>query len=68
MIQKDPAARLTAREYLDLQRDKAFPEYFYSFLNDYMKAFSSIPRLPDEKIHLYVVFICISPKHHSIKL
>lgn len=51
MIQKDPSARLTACEYLDLQRDKAFPEYFYSFLFDYMRAFASVPRSPDEKIY-----------------
>ncbi|KAG8181600.1 hypothetical protein JTE90_017721 [Oedothorax gibbosus] len=51
MIQKDPAARLNANEYLELQRDKAFPEYFYTFLNDYMKAFASMPRSPDEKIY-----------------
>lgn len=60
MIQKDPAARLTAREYIDLQRDKAFPEYFYSFLNDYIKAFSSLHRFSDEKIHLYVIFFYIN--------
>ncbi|XP_071037345.1 phosphoinositide 3-kinase regulatory subunit 4 isoform X3 [Parasteatoda tepidariorum] len=51
MMQKDPSARLSAAEYLDLQRDKAFPEYFYSFLNDYFKIFSTYPRSPDEKIY-----------------
>lgn len=60
MIQKDPAARLTAREYLDLQRDKAFPKYFYSFLNDYMKAISSFRTFSDEKIDLYVIFFYIN--------
>ncbi|XP_035206634.1 phosphoinositide 3-kinase regulatory subunit 4-like isoform X1 [Stegodyphus dumicola] len=51
MMQKEPTARLSASEYLELQRDKAFPEYFYSFLNNYMKDFASIPRSPDEKIY-----------------
>lgn len=60
MIQKDPAARLTASEYLGLQRDKAFPEYFYTFLNSYMKVFASVPRSPDEKIYRLSSFIILS--------
>ncbi|GFQ80252.1 phosphoinositide 3-kinase regulatory subunit 4 [Trichonephila clavata] len=51
MMQKDPAARLSAAEYLELQHDKAFPEYFYTFLNDYMKSYVSVLGSPDEKIY-----------------
>ncbi|GIY06612.1 phosphoinositide 3-kinase regulatory subunit 4 [Caerostris extrusa] len=51
MMQKDPAARLSASEYLELQHDKAFPEYFYTFLNGYMKSYVSVPESPDEKIY-----------------
>ncbi|GFT53351.1 phosphoinositide 3-kinase regulatory subunit 4 [Nephila pilipes] len=51
MMQKDPAARLSAAEYLELQHDKAFPEYFYTFLNDYMKSYVLVPGSPDEKIY-----------------
>ncbi|XP_054707486.1 phosphoinositide 3-kinase regulatory subunit 4-like [Uloborus diversus] len=51
MMQKDPAARLNASEYLELQRDRAFPEYFYVFLSDYMNKFASNPKSTDEKIY-----------------
>ena len=57
MIQKDPAARLTASEYLELQRDKAFPEYFYTFLNEYMKTFATAPSPPDTSIYRYLCYI-----------
>ncbi|KAL8861666.1 MAG: hypothetical protein Q9178_001867 [Gyalolechia marmorata] len=36
MIQLDPESRYAAEEYLDFWRRKAFPEYFYSFLHQYM--------------------------------
>ena len=36
MIQVDPESRYTAEEYLNFWRRKAFPEYFYSFLHQYM--------------------------------
>ncbi|GBN01215.1 Phosphoinositide 3-kinase regulatory subunit 4 [Araneus ventricosus] len=52
MMQKDAGARLTAQEYLEVQHDKAFPEYFYTYLYDYMKKYVSIPAMsPDEKIY-----------------
>ncbi|KAI9660226.1 MAG: Serine/threonine-protein kinase [Alyxoria varia] len=36
MIQLEPEARYSADEYLNFWRQKAFPEYFYSFLHQYM--------------------------------
>lgn len=36
MIQLDPEARYSAEEYLNFWRHKVFPEYFYSFLHQYM--------------------------------
>ncbi|GAB7346883.1 hypothetical protein MBLNU459_g1963t1 [Dothideomycetes sp. NU459] len=36
MIQLDPEKRLQAQEYLDFWRVKSFPEYFYTFLHQYM--------------------------------
>ncbi len=36
MIQVEPESRYTAEEYLNFWRRKAFPEYFYSFLHQYM--------------------------------
>ncbi len=36
MIQLEPESRYTAEEYLNFWRRKAFPEYFYSFLHQYM--------------------------------
>ncbi|KAL2799413.1 hypothetical protein BJX66DRAFT_293748 [Aspergillus keveii] len=36
MIQLDPEARYSAEEYLNFWKIKAFPEYFYSFLHQYM--------------------------------
>ena len=36
MIQVDPESRYSADEYLYFWRRKAFPEYFYSFLHQYM--------------------------------
>lgn len=36
MIQLDPESRYSAEEYLNFWKNKAFPEYFYSFLHQYM--------------------------------
>ena len=36
MIQVEPESRYSAEEYLNFWRRKAFPEYFYSFLHQYM--------------------------------
>ena len=36
MIQLEPESRYTAEDYLNFWRRKAFPEYFYSFLHQYM--------------------------------
>ncbi|KAF2423644.1 ARM repeat-containing protein [Tothia fuscella] len=36
MIQVDPQERYSADEYLKFWKDRAFPEYFYSFLHQYM--------------------------------
>lgn len=36
MIQLEPESRYSADEYLDFWKNKAFPEYFYSFLHQYM--------------------------------
>ncbi|RKF83502.1 Serine/threonine-protein kinase ppk19 [Golovinomyces cichoracearum] len=36
MIQLDPSSRKTAEEYLNLCNTKVFPEYFYSFLQQYI--------------------------------
>lgn len=36
MIQVEPEARYSAEQYLNFFRQKVFPEYFYSFLHQYM--------------------------------
>lgn len=36
MIQVDPESRYSADEYLNFWRRKTFPEYFYTFLHQYM--------------------------------
>ncbi|KAK5167239.1 hypothetical protein LTR04_000161 [Oleoguttula sp. CCFEE 6159] len=36
MIQVDPESRFSADEYLQFWRRRAFPDYFYSFLHQYM--------------------------------
>lgn len=36
MIQLEPESRYSADEYLNFWKTKAFPEYFYSFLHQYM--------------------------------
>ncbi|KAL3861428.1 hypothetical protein ACJMK2_007462 [Sinanodonta woodiana] len=51
MMQKDPAHRLSAEEYLIQQRGKSFPEYFYTFLKIYIQRFATPPILtPDDRI------------------
>lgn len=51
MISLDPADRLAADVYLDRERGRLFPDYFYTFLQSYMQMFSSIPIMsPDDKI------------------
>ncbi|KAH6672688.1 hypothetical protein F5X68DRAFT_214841 [Plectosphaerella plurivora] len=36
MVQLDPERRYSAEQYLDFWKKKVFPEYFYSFLHQYM--------------------------------
>ncbi|XP_066297190.1 phosphoinositide 3-kinase regulatory subunit 4-like [Branchiostoma lanceolatum] len=51
MIQRDPAKRLSAEEYLKQWQGKAFPNYFYSFLKLYMGRFAGTPIMaPDDKV------------------
>ena len=52
MIQLEPESRYSAEEYLNFWRRKAFPEYFYSFLHQYMGTITDpssgrTPVLPD---------------------
>ncbi|KAL2120925.1 hypothetical protein VTJ04DRAFT_4952 [Mycothermus thermophilus] len=37
MIQLDPQKRYSAEQFLDFYKGKVFPEYFYSFLHQYME-------------------------------
>lgn len=37
MIQLDPQQRYSAEQYLEFWRKKAFPDYFYTFLHQYME-------------------------------
>lgn len=55
MISRDPKERRSAEIYLDQERGRLFPEYFYTFLQSYMQIFSSFPIMsPDDKItHLH---------------
>ena len=49
MIQRDPAQRKTANEYLAEQKGKALPEYFYKFFQSYMQIYSTDPAMmPDQ--------------------
>lgn len=52
MLSVNPKDRKSAEVYLDNERGKLFPEYFYSFLQSYIPImFSSIPIVPnDDKI------------------
>ena len=51
MIQIEPNDRYSAQQYLDLWRRKTFPEYFYSFLHQYMSLMTD-PSLARSKINL----------------
>lgn len=51
MISLNPDDRKTAEIYLDEERGRLFPDYFYTFLQPYLQIFSSNPVLPpDEKM------------------
>ncbi|XP_063709747.1 phosphoinositide 3-kinase regulatory subunit 4 [Culicoides brevitarsis] len=51
MIHLDPKQRKAAEIYLDEERGRLFPEYFYSFLQSYVQMFSSTPIMPiDDKL------------------
>ncbi|KAJ4300182.1 Serine/threonine-protein kinase [Collariella sp. IMI 366227] len=42
MIQPDPQKRYSAEQYLEFFKGKVFPEYFYSFLHQYMELITDI--------------------------
>jgi phosphoinositide-3-kinase regulatory subunit 4 len=42
MIQLDPQNRYSAEQYLDFWKGKVFPEYFYSFLHQYMEVITDL--------------------------
>ncbi|XP_036323773.1 phosphoinositide 3-kinase regulatory subunit 4 [Rhagoletis pomonella] len=51
MINLNSTCRKSAEDYLDEERGRLFPEYFYSFLQSYLQMFSSSPIMsPDDKI------------------
>lgn len=51
MINLNSMYRKSAEDYLDEERGRLFPEYFYSFLQSYLQMFSSTPIMsPDDKI------------------
>nr|XP_014094276.1 phosphoinositide 3-kinase regulatory subunit 4 [Bactrocera oleae]XP_036213743.1 phosphoinositide 3-kinase regulatory subunit 4 [Bactrocera oleae] len=51
MINLNSMYRKSAEDYLDEERGRLFPEYFYSFLQSYLQMFSSSPIMsPDDKI------------------
>lgn len=52
MLSVNPKERKSAEIYLDMDRGRLFPEYFYSFLQSYIPiTFSSVPIVPnDDKI------------------
>uniref|UniRef100_A0A182LU23 non-specific serine/threonine protein kinase n=1 Tax=Anopheles culicifacies TaxID=139723 RepID=A0A182LU23_9DIPT len=51
MLSLDAQERKSAELYLDYERGKLFPEYFYSFLQSYLQMFSTVPVVPpDEKV------------------
>ena len=53
MIILNPKHRKSAEIYLDEERGRLFPEYFYSFLQSYMQMFSFVPIMPpDDKIRV----------------
>ena len=46
MIQLDPQKRYSAEQYLDFFKGKVFPEYFYSFLHQYMELITDLSSGP----------------------
>lgn len=51
MIDLNSINRRSAEDYLDQERGRLFPEYFYSFLQSYLQMFSSLQIMsPDDKI------------------
>lgn len=51
MLHINPKERKSAELYLDQERGRLFPDYFYSFLQSYVQMFSSVPITPnDDKI------------------
>lgn len=50
MLHINPKERKSAEIYLDQERGKLFPDYFYSFLQSYIQMFSSVPTPNDDKI------------------
>ncbi|XP_072316340.1 phosphoinositide 3-kinase regulatory subunit 4 [Eucyclogobius newberryi] len=53
MVQLDPEKRLSAEEYLKQQRGRAFPDVFYSFLQNYMVQFTTESLQPaDDRVLL----------------
>lgn len=52
MLSRNPKERKAAEIYLDQERGRLFPEYFYSFLQSYLQMFSSTEIMtPDDKIN-----------------
>ncbi|KKA27300.1 hypothetical protein TD95_003144 [Thielaviopsis punctulata] len=47
MIQLDPEARYSADKYLEMFRGRVFPEYFYTFLHQYMQMMTDISPPPN---------------------
>ena len=71
MISRDPSYRDSANGYLQQQKGKAFPEYFYTFLQSYMQIFSAENSMaPDQKIARCVKnnlpLICPNCDHISV--
>jgi len=52
MVKLNPENRWSAELYLDEEKNKIFPNYFYSFLQPYLQVLSATDpiTLPDEKI------------------
>uniref|UniRef100_A0A182P1N3 non-specific serine/threonine protein kinase n=1 Tax=Anopheles epiroticus TaxID=199890 RepID=A0A182P1N3_9DIPT len=51
MLSLEARERKSAELYLDQERGKLFPEYFYAFLQSYLQMFSTVPVVPpDEKV------------------
>jgi hypothetical protein len=66
MLCKEPAGRGTMAEHLSAQRGAIFPEYFYSFLQAYMRMFSHRPLMSaDQKVQL-VCFLFVSSVYKRV--